>query len=429
MAYNKYQKLILQGSVDGVNWVNITPEQYRQGEMIEEDSVDCDGEGGVVESRWVTVEDDYICVNNDKYEKLKQQYHDDDTDTWVDYDPLVVTYGVLIEENSTDCGYVADTGILYYSYTDGTESYYAWDAPTLTSADNDGTNATIISDNGAIVTSIPQSAFMSCSYLQAVYFSGCEFIGNSAFASCANLTEAYFPNVANMDSYAFNYCYSLASLTADACETVGFFAFNYCLSLTSVYMPQVTSLESYCFNHCSALATASFPVCTYVNAYCFNYCTSLTSISLPLAQTIGYHAFYSCTSLTTIDLPQATVLSYNCFNNCNAVTTVSLPQAAYLGTQCFCNCLAMTTVSLPNAEVLGDYCFMTCINLISVYLGNSESIVDMMSPDGVFSYCNSELSVYVPSALYDDYITAYGSYSIALDYEVTRYFSEILSSY
>lgn len=106
MAHNKYQKLVLQGSNDGVNWVTVTPEQYKKGDLIEEDSVDCGGNGTDTTSyRWTTVEGEYYCVNNDKYTLIKKQYYDTSTSSWKDVTPLETTYGTLIESNSTDCGY------------------------------------------------------------------------------------------------------------------------------------------------------------------------------------------------------------------------------------------------------------------------------------------------------------------------------------
>ena len=103
--HNKYQKLKLQGSNDGVNWFDITPFEYKKGDVIEEDSKDCGGYGGVTQNRWVEIYGEYICINNDKYQKLKKQYLDTVTGEWVDVKPLETMQGQLIEQNSAQCGY------------------------------------------------------------------------------------------------------------------------------------------------------------------------------------------------------------------------------------------------------------------------------------------------------------------------------------
>lgn len=54
--------------------------------------------------RWITI-DDYICDDTTKYEKKQKQYSYNGT-TWEDVEPAEYDKGDVIEENSTDCGYV-----------------------------------------------------------------------------------------------------------------------------------------------------------------------------------------------------------------------------------------------------------------------------------------------------------------------------------
>lgn len=103
--YRKYQRLVLEGSNDGINWVVQEPRQYKKGDVIEEDSTDCGGYGGVTQNRWVEILGEYLCINNDKYQKLKKQYLDTATGNWVDVEPLETMEGELIEKNSEQCGY------------------------------------------------------------------------------------------------------------------------------------------------------------------------------------------------------------------------------------------------------------------------------------------------------------------------------------
>lgn len=99
--YNKYQKLILKYSYNGEIWTPVQPLQYRKGEIIEANSYDC----GFVEPyyRWVNIPGEYICINQSKYAKEKQQVTYDSGVTWTDTG--VVQTGQLIEANSYDCDY------------------------------------------------------------------------------------------------------------------------------------------------------------------------------------------------------------------------------------------------------------------------------------------------------------------------------------
>ena len=103
--YRKYKRLVLEGSNDGINWVVQEPRQYKRGDVIEEDSKDCGGYGGVTQNRWVEIHGEYLCINNDKYKRLKKQYLDTATGNWVDVEPLETMQGELIEKNSEQCGY------------------------------------------------------------------------------------------------------------------------------------------------------------------------------------------------------------------------------------------------------------------------------------------------------------------------------------
>lgn len=102
MAFKKYQKLILEGSNDGVNWERVYPEEYSKGEVIEEDSSDC---GGTIENRWWPIPNEFICVNNDKYTVVKRQYRQQGETEWRDYEPLQTKEGELVEKNAGYCGY------------------------------------------------------------------------------------------------------------------------------------------------------------------------------------------------------------------------------------------------------------------------------------------------------------------------------------
>lgn len=319
--YKKYQKLVLQGSNDGVNWVNITPFVYKRGDVIEEDSTDCGGYGGVTEYRWAVIQGEYLCINNDKYQKLKKQYLDTATDNWVDVEPLETMQGELIEKNSEQCGYgehwvdtddwgckevevpvtyfkvypmtdgngaihispslesypsgtnitisntpynnyvfskyiygltekydytennsvfnlnvnsnwyikvlfsesePAPAGNLYYSYSDGTESYYDWTTNILTSSDNNsGKSAVTVIDYGNVITELSEMAFWCNTNLSYVSFSNLQTIGIGAFERCSLLNNIDFSLVSRIEKGTFESCLTLERINLPNVEYVG----------------------------------------------------------------------------------------------------------------------------------------------------------------------------------------------------------------
>lgn len=122
--YNKYQKLILKYSYNGEIWTPVQPLQYRKGEIIEANSYDC----GFVEPyyRWVNIPDEYVCINQSKYAKEKQQITYDSGVTWTDTG--VTQTGQLIEPNSYDCDYGVTWVEVPYEYIceEGQEPIYRY---------------------------------------------------------------------------------------------------------------------------------------------------------------------------------------------------------------------------------------------------------------------------------------------------------------
>lgn len=104
MAFNKYKKLKKQWSYNGAIWADVDPPEYKQGELIEVNSKDC-GYLETME-RWIPVPNEYICDESYiKWEKLKKQISYDSGEHWEDFYPPEYKQGSLIEENSIDCGY------------------------------------------------------------------------------------------------------------------------------------------------------------------------------------------------------------------------------------------------------------------------------------------------------------------------------------
>lgn len=106
MAKNKYQKTKKQYSEDGINWYDVEPPEYNIGVLLEENSVDC----GYQEPqyRWYALTDTethYVCDGYNKYYKEVYQVSDDGGKNWINVYPEQSRRGGLIEENSYDCDY------------------------------------------------------------------------------------------------------------------------------------------------------------------------------------------------------------------------------------------------------------------------------------------------------------------------------------
>ena len=104
---DKYEKQKYQVSNDGgINWEDVTPIQYQKGQLIESDSTDC-GYAPQPQYRWQRADtSDYMCSGTNKYYKLYYQVSYDGGQTWQKDVPEQTKIGDLIEANSSDCGYI-----------------------------------------------------------------------------------------------------------------------------------------------------------------------------------------------------------------------------------------------------------------------------------------------------------------------------------
>ena len=104
---DKYEKQKYQVSHDGgITWEDVTPIQYQKGQLIERNSKDC-GYAPQPQYRWQKADtSDYMCNGTSKYYKLYYQVSNDGGQTWQNAVPEQTKIGDLIEANSSDCGYI-----------------------------------------------------------------------------------------------------------------------------------------------------------------------------------------------------------------------------------------------------------------------------------------------------------------------------------
>ena len=360
----------------------------------------------MTQNRWVEIYGEYICINNDKYQKLKKQYLDTATGEWVDVEPLETMQGQLIEQNSSQCGYgeqwvdtgdwgckevdepiVTECGVSAL-FTDGTYSYMPYDYSII--GDGHGSwgyygtwqSAVTIKGMGDCITTL--SSF-SISTLKEIEFSAVTRVLTKAFDGCENLEKVELPNCSYIESSAF----------------IG----------------------------CDQLKKASFPKCLYVEYEAFDYCSNLSIVNLPNCVSVGSSAFHFCELLESINLPVCRYICSGAFNGCDNLKMVELPNCSYIDKYAFCYCFDLSKVSLPVCISISRCAFEGCLNLKDVYLMGSRIVEWRMSDyASVFSGCHQDLSIHVPTGLYSEYIYKYGEYFVTLHGNVRRGFSKIITS-
>ena len=326
-VYRRY--VIQQKYVNGV-----ATEEYRLGGEVDGKNYhsleDCEaGECTDLEYQWVDVEGDYICEGYPTYTKYAKQKHqqrckNDPEAEWVDIYPYEYQKGDVIEEQSRDCGYGEE---LYYLYNDGTERTYPWSSSVLSQGDNGGTSASVIIDKVGLITKIPMSAFLNCSYLQSVSFPMCSVVNSWAFAYCSSLSSFNMPYLSYIGEYAFAYCTGLSRIDLKYGTYIGSEAFEHCSNITSAYLGECSYIGNAAFLGCYRMSSVTASMVSYVGTQAFMSCWALSSISLPNCSYIGSSAFDHCSSFTDIYLDYSSVVSFgsNLFDGCSRDLVIHVP--------------------------------------------------------------------------------------------------------
>lgn len=186
--------------------------------------------------------------------------------------------------------------------------------------------------NNYDVTSIGNSAFLSCWYLTSIDIpNSVKSIGEKAFQSCNGLVTAVVGDgVATIGENAFYYCSALKNVTfGNGLLTIGTNAFYNCSHLTSITLPtSLTSIGNSAFYGCKDLTMIVIPnnVKTISNS-AFEGC-GLTSVIIGKGvSSIGSRAFYGCSGLESIKVLPVTppTLIYDSFSSYSI--TLYVPQS------------------------------------------------------------------------------------------------------
>ena len=419
---NKYKKQMKQQKcVTEEAWTNVYPYEYRAGDIIEYDSEDCGYVSGEYHIYGTT--DGHGSIN---ISPSKEYYSSTDVVT-ITASPSTdymfscynygrnlnygsVTYNSVLSLTMSNNWYVSavfksaapSVGSLYYSYYNGTESWYEWSWPTFTKHDNRGVTASIIIDYSGVIQFLSSSAFMSQSYLISISLPNCSYIDAEAFDSCYSLTYVNLPNCSSIEFGAFNNCQSVKSFNLPLCTYIGTEVFRYCINLPSIDLPNCSYIGSGAFTSCRSLVSVSLPLCTYVEDLAFNNCFSLPYIDLPNCSYADRVAFYRCSGLVSINLPLCSYVGENAFNGCISLPSINLPNCSFVGYEAFENCTNLSIVHLPKVTYIGSSVFISA-PIEALYMNQITSVPSGGDPFGKsFSYLKS---IIIPCFLVNDFLS------------------------
>ena len=228
--------------------------------------------------------------------------------------------------------------------------------------------------------------------------------------TCDGTSIAGSSGIFSSSSSSPNY-YCTEIRVGDGVTSIGSNVFRYCYSLTSITIPDsVTSIESNAFYYCYSLTSVTIPdSVTSIGNVAFNACYALTSITIPDSVTmIGNSACSSCYSLTSITIPDSvTSIGNSAFSYCYSLTSVTIPDSVTsIGNYAFYYCYSLTSVTIPDSVTsIGAYTFYYCHSIIK-YDFTSATSVPTLPNTNAFNNINDICKIYVPDALYDDWIVA-----------------------
>ena len=338
--YCKFYKEKKQVSYDnGITFIDVTPAEYRKGELIERDSPDC---GYVPPTPPASGQPFTVVAHNEDTEFQLNAGHDDPFDVYYSSD------GVNWTHIYTDDIFIPiPAGTKKYFKVDSSFSGRTWFYIGNGDFDVEGNIMSLGNLNFESATTIPSSN----------YYAGL-FSGNTHLISAENLV---LPSTT-----LSNYCYANM--------------FSGCTSLTSAPALPATTLAQGCYSNmfygCTSLTTAPSVLPAMIatdNCYdcMFFDCTSLTSAPELPATTVGAECYFGmfgrCRSLTTApsilpatNLNGATYCYSQMFNGCSGLTTAPELPATTLSNGCyewiFRNCSSLNYIKCLATNISANDC-------------------------------------------------------------------------
>lgn len=264
------------------------------------------------------------------------------------------------------------------------------------------------------VTTIYSYAFIECHALASVTIPNrVKEIGSDVFHNCFPLASIVIPNsVTSIGTDAFHGCYALAdAVISNGITSIPNGMFRGCYSLASIVIPNgVISIGDYAFNRCAGLSSITIPDgVTRIGAWAFNNCYSLVSVAMPDGVTsIGEHAFHNCHALVSVNIPDSvTAIGDYAFHSCYALASVTISYGVgKIGAYAFYDCRSLAGIVIPKVvTAIGEYAFFGCSG-VAFYDFTRHTSVPTLSATSALSGIPDDCEIRVPSALYDEWISA-----------------------
>lgn len=380
---NKYQRQKQQYSDDGGStWYDVSPANYRRGNLIEAGSEDCNtvewrevtGAWFCVDAepitRWITVSGEFLCDTGNKYAKEKEQSSSDGGVTWMDTGRT--RQGELIEESAEDCTW----GEKYLTFVLLEDSKFrlttneSYGSAVYYSLDN-GTNWNRLTLNTETPTISSGSKVLWKGELPGTNNGIGQFKSTGRFDVKGNIMSL---------QYGDNFI-GQTDLTDKVDNDYVFyrlFAGTDVVNANKLILP-ATTLESSCYSqmfmNCTSLETPPELPATTLKVRCyanmFYGCTSLVNApELPattMVQECYTGMFRSCTSLVNAPALPATTLALGCydimFQYCSSIVTAPVLPASRLVKKCY-NMMFHMCTSLNYIKMLATEGFTAddCLN-------------------------------------------------------------------
>ncbi|MBR2444982.1 MAG: leucine-rich repeat domain-containing protein, partial [Clostridia bacterium] len=225
---------------------------------------------------------------------------------------------------------------------------------------------TVIFYENENLVSLPLEMFKACTALKEFTVpSSVTTIGNSAFISCSALESIDLGNVTKIGDNAFSSCTSLTNIDIpNTVQSIGQNAFR-SSGLTSIIIPSsVTSIGNYAF-HSSKVTSVEFKSRT-------------TELSLG---NVG--VFQSCSSLTSITLTEGiTAIGQDCFSGNKAEEIIVPDSVKTIGSGAFNSTVTKRIIISENSQLETMYAFSQAKAVESLYLPTGVKIIG-----SGFHYC------------------------------------------
>lgn len=257
------------------------------------------------------------------------------------------------------------------------------------------------------ISQLDSRIFCSCSNLKYFTCNNLKEIPSGMFMSkhCPGLSSVSLPNVEIVNSDAFHGLQRLSIVNLPACNEIKAYGFNYHIGLTYINSPYVSKVGHGAFQYCSNLATIMLNSCSQLGAYAFSSCENLVIASLPACESIQNSTFCECHKLETATLYMCSIIGSAAFYHCSNLSSISIPNCKYIKAYAFAGCSSLTSITFHSLEMIENGAFYDCKNLTSVYI-----LSDVIPSIGNMSeQINSDYIIYVPSGMYEKYISEWSS--------------------